>query len=184
MIWRGVSLGRMGCSWCLEMVRVRRCLLDPGESTARQDGSCEPPRDCKTSSSGTRLCCSDREDSQGTTDQRQMRGRHEPDIEQSLRVVPAANVCDIHLLNLCLAFRVSEICQAEEHEKANSPISSCYPIPAQKRLRDLKSRISAQSKKNFVLERDVRYLDSRIALLIQNRMGGEEVSCISWNTTV
>lgn len=39
---------------------------------------------------------------------------------------------------------------------------------AQKRLRDLKARISAQSKKNFVLERDVRYLDSRIALLIQN----------------
>lgn len=50
--------------------------------------------------------------------------------------------------------------------------------PAQKRLRDLKSRISAQSKKNFVLERDVRYLDSRIALLIQNRMGGEEVSLV------
>ena len=42
----------------------------------------------------------------------------------------------------------------------------------------MKSRISAQSKKNFVLERDVRYLDSRIALLIQNRMGGEEVSLI------
>ncbi|KAL8286935.1 hypothetical protein RQP46_003941 [Phenoliferia psychrophenolica] len=39
---------------------------------------------------------------------------------------------------------------------------------SQKRLRDLKARISAQSKKNFVLERDVRYLDSRIALLIQN----------------
>lgn len=45
---------------------------------------------------------------------------------------------------------------------------------AQRRLRDLKSRISAQSKKNFVLERDVRYLDSRIALLIQNRMAAEE----------
>ncbi|KAJ3334311.1 glyceraldehyde-3-phosphate dehydrogenase 1 [Blyttiomyces sp. JEL0837] len=41
---------------------------------------------------------------------------------------------------------------------------------AQKKLRDLKSRISSQSKKNFLLERDVRYLDSRIALLIQNRM--------------
>ncbi|KNZ52410.1 uncharacterized protein VP01_358g5 [Puccinia sorghi] len=39
---------------------------------------------------------------------------------------------------------------------------------AQKRLRDLKTKISSQSKKNFVLERDVRYLDSRIALLIQN----------------
>ncbi|CAG8622608.1 12354_t:CDS:10 [Funneliformis caledonium] len=45
---------------------------------------------------------------------------------------------------------------------------------AQRRLRDLKSRISAQSKKNFVLERDVRYLDSRIALLIANRMALDE----------
>lgn len=47
--------------------------------------------------------------------------------------------------------------------------------PAQKILRDLKSKISSQSKKNFVLEKDVRYLDSRIALLIQNRMALEEV---------
>ncbi|KAI1826663.1 GTPase [Xylaria intraflava] len=45
---------------------------------------------------------------------------------------------------------------------------------AQKSLRDLKSKISSQSKKNFVLEKDVRYLDSRIALLIQNRMALEE----------
>ncbi|KAK9238227.1 Rho GTPase activation protein [Lipomyces kononenkoae] len=45
---------------------------------------------------------------------------------------------------------------------------------AQKRLRDLKAKISAQSKKNFVLERDVRYLDSRIALLIQNKIASEE----------
>ncbi|KAJ3776079.1 Rho GTPase activation protein [Lentinula raphanica] len=45
---------------------------------------------------------------------------------------------------------------------------------AQKRLRDLKGKISAHSKKNFVLERDVRYLDSRIALLIQNRMALDE----------
>ncbi|KNE71433.1 hypothetical protein AMAG_15667 [Allomyces macrogynus ATCC 38327] len=41
---------------------------------------------------------------------------------------------------------------------------------AQKRLTQLKELISMQSKKNFVLERDVRLLDSRIALLIQNRM--------------
>ncbi|KAI9361280.1 Rho GTPase activation protein [Zopfochytrium polystomum] len=41
---------------------------------------------------------------------------------------------------------------------------------AQRKLREIKSRISSQSKKNFLLERDVRYLDSRIALLIQNRM--------------
>ncbi|KAF2197526.1 Rho GTPase activation protein [Delitschia confertaspora ATCC 74209] len=45
---------------------------------------------------------------------------------------------------------------------------------AQKTLRELKSKISSQSKKNFVLEKDVRYLDSRIALLIQNRMELEE----------
>ncbi|QSS63566.1 GTPase-activating protein, partial [Histoplasma capsulatum] len=45
---------------------------------------------------------------------------------------------------------------------------------AQRALRELKSKISSQSKKNFVLEKDVRYLDSRIALLIQNRMALEE----------
>ncbi|CAO3696688.1 unnamed protein product [Rhizopus stolonifer] len=45
---------------------------------------------------------------------------------------------------------------------------------AQRSLRELKSKISAQSKKNFVLERDVRYLDSRIALLIQNRIALDE----------
>jgi len=45
---------------------------------------------------------------------------------------------------------------------------------AQRVLRELKSKISVQSKKNFVLEKDVRYLDSRIALLIQNRMALEE----------
>ncbi|KAJ1564338.1 glyceraldehyde-3-phosphate dehydrogenase 1, partial [Nowakowskiella sp. JEL0078] len=45
---------------------------------------------------------------------------------------------------------------------------------AQRKLRDLKTKISTQSKKNFVLERDVRYLDSRIALLIQNRMALDE----------
>lgn len=46
---------------------------------------------------------------------------------------------------------------------------------AQKVQRDYKAKISSQSKKNFVLEKDVRYLDSRIALLIQNRMALEEV---------
>jgi Ras GTPase-activating-like protein IQGAP2/3 len=45
----------------------------------------------------------------------------------------------------------------------------------QKMLRDLKLKISSQSKRNFVLERDVRYLDGRIALLIQNRMALSEV---------
>ncbi|ORX97037.1 ras GTPase-activating protein [Basidiobolus meristosporus CBS 931.73] len=46
---------------------------------------------------------------------------------------------------------------------------------AQKRLRQLKSSISSLSKKNFTLERDVRYLDGRIALLIQNHMALEDV---------
>ncbi|KAK9456479.1 Rho GTPase activation protein [Dipodascopsis uninucleata] len=45
---------------------------------------------------------------------------------------------------------------------------------AQKRLRDLKTRITFQSKQNFLLERDVRYLDSRIALLIHNKIATEE----------
>ncbi|KAI4260875.1 MAG: hypothetical protein LQ352_000030 [Teloschistes flavicans] len=45
---------------------------------------------------------------------------------------------------------------------------------AQKTQRDYKTKISSQSKKNFVLEKDVRYLDSRIALLVQNRMALEE----------
>jgi len=59
-------------------------------------------------------------------------------------------------------------------------------LVAQKILRDLKAKISSQSKKNFVLEKDVRYLDSRIALLIQNRMALEEVRdvtsahCVLW----
>jgi Ras GTPase-activating-like protein IQGAP2/3 len=57
-----------------------------------------------------------------------------------------------------------------------SPIYSTDELQiAQKVLRELKAKISSQSKKNFVLEKDVRYLDSRIALLIQNRMALEEV---------
>jgi len=44
---------------------------------------------------------------------------------------------------------------------------------AQKKLKMLKNKISAQSKKNFLLERDVRYLDGRIALLIQHRSAQE-----------
>jgi Ras GTPase-activating-like protein IQGAP2/3 len=55
-------------------------------------------------------------------------------------------------------------------------------LAAQKILRELKAKISSQSKKNFVLEKDVRYLDSRIALLIQNRMALEEVRSYAVNT--
>lgn len=49
---------------------------------------------------------------------------------------------------------------------------------AQKKLKELKSSISAQSKRNFLLERDVRYLDGRIALLIHNRKALDEVTCL------
>lgn len=45
---------------------------------------------------------------------------------------------------------------------------------ASKNLRDLKTKISSQSKRNFMLEKDVRYFDSRIALLVSNRMALED----------
>lgn len=45
---------------------------------------------------------------------------------------------------------------------------------AQKRLGELKDAISIQSKKNFILEKNVRVLDNRIALLIQNHMALDE----------
>ncbi|KAG0177544.1 glyceraldehyde-3-phosphate dehydrogenase 1 [Apophysomyces sp. BC1034] len=45
---------------------------------------------------------------------------------------------------------------------------------AQRKLRELKAKISTQSKRNFMRERDVRFLDSRIGLLIQSRMALEE----------
>ena len=60
-------------------------------------------------------------------------------------------------------------------ESRNRHLSPLTSQKAQKVQRDYKARISSQSKKNFVLEKDVRYLDSRIALLIQNRMALEEV---------
>ena len=44
----------------------------------------------------------------------------------------------------------------------------------QRKLKEIKAKLSSQSKKNFLLERDVRFLDSRIALLIQNRMSLSE----------
>lgn len=69
--------------------------------------------------------------------------------------------------------RSCERCGASAFERACEQL--LMSPTAQKILRDLKSKISSQSKKNFVLEKDVRYLDSRIALLIQNRMALEEV---------
>ena len=64
----------------------------------------------------------------------------------------------------------------QEVEHLANSIDSVLTIDiAQKVQREYKAKISSQSKKNFVLEKDVRYLDSRIALLIQNRMALEEV---------
>ena len=57
----------------------------------------------------------------------------------------------------------------------NRTLSGADASAAQKVQRDYKAKISSQSKKNFVLEKDVRYLDSRIALLVRNRMALEEV---------
>ncbi|KJE90272.1 ras GTPase-activating protein [Capsaspora owczarzaki ATCC 30864] len=48
--------------------------------------------------------------------------------------------------------------------------------PPQGALDELKRKISVQSKKNFALERDVRYLDSRIALLINHRVSVDELA--------
>jgi hypothetical protein len=52
----------------------------------------------------------------------------------------------------------------------------CLVFLAQRDLRSLKTIISSQSKNNFMRERDVRFLDSRIGLLIQSRMALDEVS--------
>ncbi|XP_028515761.1 GTPase-activating protein [Exaiptasia diaphana] len=46
----------------------------------------------------------------------------------------------------------------------------------QKRLKILKQEISERSKKNYELEKDVRFFDQRIALLINHRIAFEELS--------
>jgi hypothetical protein len=43
----------------------------------------------------------------------------------------------------------------------------------QRRLKELKANISQMSKNNFVLERDVRFLEQRIALLINHKISIE-----------
>ena len=43
----------------------------------------------------------------------------------------------------------------------------------QVKIRDLKSQISSQSKKNFTLDKDLRFLDSKIALLINHKISIE-----------
>ena len=51
----------------------------------------------------------------------------------------------------------------------------------QVKIRDLKSQISSQSKKNFTLDRDLRFFDSKIALLINHKIS---IEVSEWVTTV
>ncbi|XP_065841004.1 uncharacterized protein [Oscarella lobularis] len=48
-------------------------------------------------------------------------------------------------------------------------------LTLQRELKDIKQRISQESKKVFLLERDVRFLDTRIGLLINHRVSLEEL---------
>jgi Ras GTPase-activating-like protein IQGAP2/3 len=49
-------------------------------------------------------------------------------------------------------------------------------LVVQRRLKELKANISQMSKNNFVLERDVRFLEQRIALLINHKISIEELA--------
>jgi len=62
-----------------------------------------------------------------------------------------------------------ELLQQQDREKGDQLAQT------QKNLYDLKRNIALASKKNFTLERDIRNLDSKIALLIRNRISLEEV---------
>lgn len=52
-------------------------------------------------------------------------------------------------------------------------------VLSQRTLADLKKEISSDSKKNFELEREIRQLDQKIALLIRNRLTLDEVMASS-----
>ena len=45
----------------------------------------------------------------------------------------------------------------------------------------LKDKISEQSKNNFLLEKEVKYLDDRIALLVKNKLAGKDVGTITFH---
>lgn len=47
----------------------------------------------------------------------------------------------------------------------------------QRDIQDLKNEISQQSKKNFKLDKDLRFFDSRIALLINHKITVEVRIC-------
>jgi Ras GTPase-activating-like protein IQGAP2/3 len=50
-------------------------------------------------------------------------------------------------------------------------------LAVRKQLQNLKAEISQQSKRNFELDRDVRFFDQRIALLINHRISVEVKIC-------
>ncbi|KAJ1674458.1 RasGAP protein, partial [Spiromyces aspiralis] len=59
---------------------------------------------------------------------------------------------------------------AEQDEEAQDELGQ-----AQRELRELKAHISIQSKVNYSLEKDVRWMDGRIATIIHDRMAAEDV---------
>mmetsp|Transcript_40504 Transcript_40504/g.101927 ORF Transcript_40504/g.101927 Transcript_40504/m.101927 type:complete len:781 (-) Transcript_40504:174-2516(-) len=54
----------------------------------------------------------------------------------------------------------------------------------QKRIAELKKNIAMTSKKNFTVEREIRNLDQKIALLIRNRISLEEVMATTGDLTL
>lgn len=65
---------------------------------------------------------------------------------------------------------IFKIIKGQDQEKGDELAS------LQKSLYELKREIALQSKRNFTLERDIRNLDKKIALLIRNRITIEEIS--------
>ncbi|KAJ1910414.1 RasGAP protein [Mycoemilia scoparia] len=59
---------------------------------------------------------------------------------------------------------------AEQDEEAQDELGQ-----AQRVLRELKAKISLQSKINYSLEKDVRWMDGRIASIIHDRMAAEDM---------
>ena len=52
-------------------------------------------------------------------------------------------------------------------------LSPSLPPSAQVEIQQLKDKISSQSKENFKKEKDLRYLDSKIALLINHKISAD-----------
>ena len=90
---------------------------------------------------------------------------------------------------LCFNIRSIGLCEAEVISFCNEKLmikstfqyththththKRTYKCTVQSEIYDLKDQISHQSKKNFKLERDLRFLDSKIALLINHKISIE-----------